>query len=271
MIRRCVAAWRWRWSRARTSRLWCGSTLGGLPASCWCGATRERGVEAVDNPHAEAPQGAGPATASFLLRKGVTAVVAGQFGPKAEDALRAGGILPVAVAPGTKVERGPRRTPGGDASGGGLSAMRVAVASGKGGTGKTLVATHLARSLAARTSGVAYVDTDVEAPNGHLFFQPDFTWIERHAVLVPTLDGGALLGLRRVRGGLPVRGDRPPRPRGSRSTPSSATRAGSACEPAPRRPFGRKCGRRGPCVGATCTTWASSTGRWTRERCGPPP
>jgi MinD superfamily P-loop ATPase len=72
--------------------------------------------------------------------------------------------------------------------------MRVAVASGKGGTGKTLVATNLAWSLATRTTGVAYVDTDVEAPNGHLFFQPDFTWIERHAVSVPTLDGGQCSG-----------------------------------------------------------------------------
>ena len=32
--------------------------------------------------------------------------------------------------------------------------MRVAVASGKGGTGRTLVATNLAWSLAARTDGV---------------------------------------------------------------------------------------------------------------------
>ena len=43
--------------------------------------------------------------------------------------------------------------------------MRLAVASGKGGTGKTLVATNLAWSLAARTPGVTYVDADVEAPN----------------------------------------------------------------------------------------------------------
>jgi len=64
---------------------------------------RAEAVEAVDNSHTEAAQGAGPATASFLLRKGVTVVIAGQFGPKAEDALRAGGILPVAVDPGTKV------------------------------------------------------------------------------------------------------------------------------------------------------------------------
>ena len=67
--------------------------------------------------------------------------------------------------------------------------MRLAVASGKGGTGKTLVATNLAWSLAARRGGVTYVDADVEAPNGHLFFQPDLTRTERHTVPVPTLGG----------------------------------------------------------------------------------
>jgi predicted Fe-Mo cluster-binding NifX family protein len=59
-------------------------------------------VRALDNTNAEAAQGAGPATASLLIRNRVTAVVAGQFGPKAEDALRDGGIVPVAVTPGTK-------------------------------------------------------------------------------------------------------------------------------------------------------------------------
>jgi predicted Fe-Mo cluster-binding NifX family protein len=60
-------------------------------------------VEVLENDHAEAPQGAGPATASLLRRHGVTAVLAGRFGPRAEDALRAAGILPVSVAPGTGV------------------------------------------------------------------------------------------------------------------------------------------------------------------------
>ncbi len=49
-----------------------------------------------------------------------------------------------------------------------MAAFSVVVASGKGGTGKTLVATALARGLAERGSRVAYVDADVEAPNGHL-------------------------------------------------------------------------------------------------------
>jgi len=72
--------------------------------------------------------------------------------------------------------------------------MRLAVASGKGGTGKTLVATNLAWTLAARTADVAYVDVDVEAPNGHLFFRPTFTSVERLSVRVPTLAGVACSG-----------------------------------------------------------------------------
>lgn len=45
----------------------------------------------------------------------------------------------------------------------------VAIASGKGGTGKTLVATNLATYLARRGQRVTLVDCDVEAPNDHLF------------------------------------------------------------------------------------------------------
>jgi predicted Fe-Mo cluster-binding NifX family protein len=59
-------------------------------------------VRILENAHVEATEGAGPAVASLLIRQGVTAVLAGQFGPKAEDALRAAGILPITVAPGTR-------------------------------------------------------------------------------------------------------------------------------------------------------------------------
>lgn len=44
--------------------------------------------------------------------------------------------------------------------------LRIAVLSGKGGTGKTLVSTN----LAALKKGNTYVDCDVEEPNGHLYF-----------------------------------------------------------------------------------------------------
>lgn len=47
--------------------------------------------------------------------------------------------------------------------------MKIAVASGKGGTGKTTVSVSLA--LAAQGK-VQYVDCDVEEPNGHLFLSP---------------------------------------------------------------------------------------------------
>lgn len=47
--------------------------------------------------------------------------------------------------------------------------MRVAIASGKGGTGKTFVATNLAVHLARAGTPVTLVDCDVEAPNAHLF------------------------------------------------------------------------------------------------------
>jgi MinD superfamily P-loop ATPase len=66
--------------------------------------------------------------------------------------------------------------------------MKLAVASGKGGTGKTTVATSLAVTLARRVQAVAYVDCDVEAPNGHLFLKPDVTSEMPVYRLVPRVD-----------------------------------------------------------------------------------
>jgi MinD superfamily P-loop ATPase len=48
--------------------------------------------------------------------------------------------------------------------------MKIAVASGKGGTGKTLVAANLAY-VVSQSCDVTLVDCDVEEPNLHLFFQ----------------------------------------------------------------------------------------------------
>lgn len=50
--------------------------------------------------------------------------------------------------------------------------MRVAIASGKGGTGKTTVAANLAFVAAQEGRAVAYLDCDVEEPNGHIFLRP---------------------------------------------------------------------------------------------------
>jgi MinD superfamily P-loop ATPase len=65
--------------------------------------------------------------------------------------------------------------------------MKVAVASGKGGTGKTLVSTSLAWLLARDGHRVAYVDADVEEPNGHLFLHPERIDRRRCAKPVPEL------------------------------------------------------------------------------------
>jgi MinD superfamily P-loop ATPase len=50
--------------------------------------------------------------------------------------------------------------------------MKIAIASGKGGTGKTTIATNLAFVAAAQGQDVAYLDCDVEEPNGHIFLKP---------------------------------------------------------------------------------------------------
>jgi MinD superfamily P-loop ATPase len=66
--------------------------------------------------------------------------------------------------------------------------MRLAVASGKGGTGKTTVAANLAVTLARHGETVAYVDCDVEAPNGHLFLQPEMVRETQATRPVPQVD-----------------------------------------------------------------------------------
>jgi MinD superfamily P-loop ATPase len=63
--------------------------------------------------------------------------------------------------------------------------MTVAVASGKGGTGKTTVAVNLALSL---EGPVELLDCDVEEPNAHLFLQPRWTSARTVSVPVPQVD-----------------------------------------------------------------------------------
>ncbi len=64
--------------------------------------------------------------------------------------------------------------------------MRIAVASGKGGTGKTTVAVSLALSLPQNE--VQLLDCDVEAPNAHLFLNPTIQGREEVAILSPSVD-----------------------------------------------------------------------------------
>jgi MinD superfamily P-loop ATPase len=64
--------------------------------------------------------------------------------------------------------------------------MILTVASGKGGTGKTTVATSLA--LANADSTPLLLDCDVEAPNAHLFLAPQFESKEQVLLPVPVVD-----------------------------------------------------------------------------------
>ena len=68
--------------------------------------------------------------------------------------------------------------------------MRIAVASGKGGTGKTTIATSLAISLAGEGSipPPIFVDCDVEAPNAHLFLAPQLNGSQPVGIMIPAVD-----------------------------------------------------------------------------------
>ena len=67
-------------------------------------------------------------------------------------------------------------------------ALRIAIASGKGGTGKTTVASNLA--FVARESGkqVTLIDCDVEEPNLHIFMLPRIGGTHEFALPVPVVD-----------------------------------------------------------------------------------
>jgi len=63
--------------------------------------------------------------------------------------------------------------------------MIISVASGKGGTGKTTIATNLALSL---EQNVQLFDCDVEEPNAHLFLNPEINKKEPVNASVPKID-----------------------------------------------------------------------------------
>jgi len=66
--------------------------------------------------------------------------------------------------------------------------MKIAIASGKGGTGKTTIATNLAYSIAQMGRAVQYLDCDVEEPNGHIFLKPDIEETQNVTIGVPEVD-----------------------------------------------------------------------------------
>jgi len=66
--------------------------------------------------------------------------------------------------------------------------MKITIASGKGGTGKTTFAVNLAWALAHNGATVQLLDADVEEPNSHLFVHPDFSEERDVKVLKPVWD-----------------------------------------------------------------------------------
>ncbi|MGD9015051.1 MAG: ATP-binding protein [Candidatus Omnitrophota bacterium] len=63
--------------------------------------------------------------------------------------------------------------------------MIISVASGKGGTGKTTIATSLALSIGRN---VQFLDCDAEEPNAHIFLKPVIKTTEKASIPVPQID-----------------------------------------------------------------------------------
>lgn len=70
--------------------------------------------------------------------------------------------------------------------------MKIAVLSGKGGTGKTFISVNLATVMANAT----YIDCDVEEPNGHLFFKPVWLTNKRISRKIPVVNNDKCVNCR---------------------------------------------------------------------------
>ena len=68
-----------------------------------------------------------------------------------------------------------------------MNNIKIAVASGKGGTGKTMVATSMAASLSSNIC-VQFLDCDAEAPNAHLFLKPQIAHTHNAEILIPEIN-----------------------------------------------------------------------------------
>lgn len=67
--------------------------------------------------------------------------------------------------------------------------MIVCVASGKGGTGKTTVATNLGLFLSStKSEHVQFLDCDVEEPNAHIFLKPEIVESQPVSLPIPDVD-----------------------------------------------------------------------------------
>ena len=73
------------------------------------------------------------------------------------------------------------------------TSMNIAVLSGKGGTGKTLLSVN----MAAASESAIYIDCDVEEPNGYLFFKPEEIIEENVSVKIPEVNKELCSGCRK--------------------------------------------------------------------------
>lgn len=73
-----------------------------------------------------------------------------------------------------------------------MARRTVAVLSGKGGTGKTLVSVN----LAAAAQNALYIDCDVEEPNGHLYWKPELVQTQEVSRLIPAVNPALCNGCR---------------------------------------------------------------------------
>lgn len=69
--------------------------------------------------------------------------------------------------------------------------IRIAVASGKGGTGKTFVSTNLWKALTDDNQDATLVDCDAEAPDAGIFFPKELSLCLNVTQKIPSIDGNA--------------------------------------------------------------------------------
>ncbi|MFA6796217.1 MAG: 4Fe-4S binding protein [Bacilli bacterium] len=73
-----------------------------------------------------------------------------------------------------------------------MDKLSIAFLSGKGGTGKTFISTNFANSV----PNASYIDTDVEEPNGSIFFPTENKTTENVSVKIPQFDREKCTGCR---------------------------------------------------------------------------
>ncbi len=72
--------------------------------------------------------------------------------------------------------------------------MKIAIASGKGGTGKSTLAVNLAYLLSKMNKNVCLLDCDVEEPNCHIFLKPEIKSTQKIFLPVPEADNEKCTG-----------------------------------------------------------------------------